>query len=113
VNTTVERGDVASCQPDNSRDNDSVNNANGIDFASFQPDDGNDTPIRICVEVLRASFNQGVEAIKSVLRSWGEDRRWGTVLLLEEIAANELRSLEQLMPQFYDWLSESVLPMNC
>jgi hypothetical protein len=90
-----------------------VHSVERVDFRQFQPDDGDETPLVNCVEVLRASFNKGVEAIKSVLRSWSEDRRWGTVLLLEEIAANELRSLEQLMPQFYDWLSESVLPMNC
>lgn len=90
-----------------------VNGADRVDFRQFQPDDGDDTPLVNCVELLRASFKKGVEAIKSVLRSWSEDRRWGAVLLLEDIAATELRSLEQLMPQFYDWLSESVLPMDC
>jgi hypothetical protein len=90
-----------------------VNGADRVDFRQFQPDDGDDTPLVNCAELLRTSFKKGVEAIKSVLRSWSEDRRWGTVFLLEDIAAAELRSLEQLMPQFYDWLSESVLPMDC
>ncbi|WP_347239096.1 DUF3854 domain-containing protein [Sphaerospermopsis sp. FACHB-1094] len=112
VNTTADGVDFAAGSRDGS-DLSLVNGADGVDFRKFQPDDGDDTPLVNCVEVLRASFNKGVEAIKSVLRSWSEDRRWGTVLLLEEIAAGELRSLEQLMPQFYDWLSESVLPMNC
>ncbi|WP_416242480.1 DUF3854 domain-containing protein [Anabaena cylindrica] len=133
VNTTADGVDFAACSRDandSSLVNDAeqvnfaalqtdgndlalVNGADRVDFRQFQPDDGDETPLINCVEVLRASFNKGVEAIKLVLRSWSEDRRWGTVLLLEEIAANELRSLEQLMPQFYDWLSESVLPMDC
>jgi hypothetical protein len=112
VNTTVDQVDFAACSRD---DNDPslVNGADRVDFRQFQPDDGDDTPLVNCVELLRASLKKGVEAIKSVLRSWSEDRRWGAVLLLEDIAAQELRSLEQLMPQFYDWLSESVLPMDC
>jgi Domain of unknown function (DUF3854) len=133
VNTTVDPVDFGACSGDgnetslvngadgvdfaacsrNGNDLSLVNGADRVDFRQFQPDDGDETPLINCVEVLRTSFKKGVEAIKSVLRSWSEDRRWGTVLLLEEIAAGELRSLEKLMPQFYDWLSESVLPMNC
>ncbi len=112
VNTTVEQVDFVASSRDGN-DLSLVNGADGVDFKQFQPDDGDDTSLVNCVELLRASLKKGVEAIKSVLRSWSEDRRWGTVLLLEDIAATELRSLEQLMPQFYDWLSESVLPMNC
>nr|WP_254446674.1 DUF3854 domain-containing protein [Dolichospermum sp. UHCC 0259] len=112
VNTTVDLVDFAACSRDGN-DPSLVNGADGVDFRQFQPDDGDNTSLVNCVELLRASFKKGVEAIKSVLRSWSEDRRWGTVLLLEDIAAQELRSLEELMPQFYDWLSESVLPMNC
>lgn len=112
VNTTVDIVDFAACSRD-CNDPSLVNGADGVDFKQFQPDDGDETLLIHCVEVLRASFKKGVEAIKSVLCSWSEDRRWGTVFLLEDIAAQELRSLEQLMPQFYDWLSESVLPMYC
>lgn len=133
VNTTVDQVDFVACSRDGN-DLSLVNGVNGVDFApltrdgndlslvngadtvdfrQFQPDDGNDTSLVNCVELLRASFKKGVEAIKSVLCSWSEDRRWGAVFLLEDIAAQELRSLEQLMPQFYDWLSESVLPMDC
>nr|WP_256366783.1 DUF3854 domain-containing protein [Anabaena sp. UHCC 0187] len=112
VNTTVDLVDFAACSR-NGNDPSLVNDADRVDFRQFQPDDGDETLLIHCVELLRTSFKKGVEAIKSVLRSWSEDRRWGTVLLLEDIAAQELRSLEELMPQFYDWLSESVLPMNC
>jgi hypothetical protein len=112
VNTTVDQVDFAACSRDCNHPS-LVNGADRVDFRQFQLDDGDDTSLVNCVELLRASFKKGVEAIKLVLRSWSEDRRWGTVLLLEDIAAQELRSLEQLMPQFYDWLSESVLPMDC
>ncbi|QEI44281.1 hypothetical protein BMF77_pb00029 (plasmid) [Dolichospermum sp. UHCC 0315A] len=112
VNTTVDLVDFAACSRDGNNPS-LVNGADGVDFRQFQPDDGDNTSLVNCVELLRASLKKGVEAIKSVLRSWSEDRRWGAVLLLEDIAAQELRSLEQLMPQFYDWLSESVLPMDC
>ncbi|MGM3305132.1 DUF3854 domain-containing protein [Anabaena sp. WFMT] len=107
---SVERVDFEGLQTDEAS---TSTRSNRVDFRQFQPDDGDETPLINCVELLRTSFKKGVEAIKSVLRSWSEDRRWGTVLLLEEIAVDDLRSLEQLMPQFYDWLSESVLPMNC
>ncbi|WP_026104458.1 hypothetical protein [Anabaena sp. PCC 7108] len=119
VNITADGVDFAAC----SRDGNDLSLANGadrVDFRQFHPDDGDETPLINCVELLRTSFKKGVEAIKSVLRSWSEDRRWGAVLLLEDIAADDLRflrsaslSLEQLMPQIYDWLSESVLPMDC
>nr|WP_246863181.1 DUF3854 domain-containing protein [Dolichospermum sp. UHCC 0315A] len=112
VNTTVDQVDFAACSRDGN-DLSLVNGADGVDFKQFQLDDGDDTSLVNCVELLRTSLKKGVEAIKSVLRSWSEDRRWGAVLLLEDIAATELRSLEQLMPHFYDWLSESVLPMDC
>jgi Domain of unknown function (DUF3854) len=112
VNTTADGVDFAASSRDGN-DSSLVNGVDRVDFRQFQPDDGDETPLINCVEVLRTSFKKGVEVIKSVLRSWSEDRRWGTVLLLEDIAAAELRSLEQLMPQFYDWLSEFVLPMDC
>ncbi|GAX45487.1 hypothetical protein NIES4075_65080 [Tolypothrix sp. NIES-4075] len=76
-----------------------------IDFVDFDPEDGDPTPIRVCVEQLRSGIKHGVDAIKDILQRWSEDRRWCAVLLLEKIAAAELRMLEQMMPQFYTWLS--------
>jgi hypothetical protein len=38
--------------------------------------------------------------------------RWETVLELETIAANELRKLEDQVPEFYALLNEEVLPME-
>ncbi|MBO3458417.1 plasmid replication protein, CyRepA1 family [Aetokthonos hydrillicola] len=70
----------------------------------FEPDDGKPTPIRACVELLRAGIEHGVEAIIAILQSWTTERRWCAVLLLGQIAAHELRRLEQLVPQFYEWL---------
>ncbi|WP_193199949.1 hypothetical protein [Nostoc sp. MG11] len=52
-----------------------------------------------------------VDAIKSIFKRWASDLRWQTVLELEALAVNELRSLEQVEPEFYALLSEEVLPM--
>ncbi|MGI2904344.1 DUF3854 domain-containing protein [Tolypothrix sp. VBCCA 56010] len=76
-----------------------------IDFVDFDPEDGDPTPIQVCVQQLRSGIKHGVDAIKDILQRWSEDRRWCAVLLLEKIAAVELRVLEQMMPQFYTWLS--------
>ncbi|MBD2341642.1 DUF3854 domain-containing protein [Calothrix sp. FACHB-156] len=78
---------------------------NSIDFGIFEPDDGENTPIKTCVELLRDSIKNGVTAVKTMLHTWSEERRWCAVLLLEEIAATELRRLEQIIPDFYVWLS--------
>jgi hypothetical protein len=74
-------------------------------FEDFNPEDGDPTPIRDSVQQLRSGIKHGVDAIKDILQRWSEDRRWCAVLLLEKIAASELRMLEQMMPQFYTWLS--------
>ncbi|BAZ03289.1 hypothetical protein NIES37_73020 (plasmid) [Tolypothrix tenuis PCC 7101] len=76
-----------------------------IDFGVFEPDDGENTPIETCVELLREGIKNGVMAVTAILSNWSEERRWGAVLLLEEIAAAELRRLEQIIPDFYVWLS--------
>ncbi|RCJ18624.1 hypothetical protein A6770_32765 [Nostoc minutum NIES-26] len=65
-----------------------------------------------CVEMLRSGIAQGVEAIKGILKRWTGDLRWETVLELETIAPSSLRSLEAIVPGFYQWLDESVLPME-
>jgi len=62
--------------------------------------------------MLRAGIKQGVDAIQGILKRWAGDLRWETVLELEAIAANELRNLEQSVPQFYQWLDEAILPME-
>ncbi|WP_051039355.1 hypothetical protein [Chlorogloeopsis fritschii] len=76
-----------------------------IDFGDFEPEDGEHTPIKTCVDLLRQGIKNGVTAVKAILSSWSEERRWCAVLLLEEIAAAELRRLEQIIPNFYMWLS--------
>ncbi|MFN6495510.1 MAG: bifunctional DNA primase/helicase, partial [Nostoc sp. DedQUE01] len=65
-----------------------------------------------CVETLRSGIVQGVEALKGILKRWTGDLRWEVVLELEAIALSELRSLEAAIPEFYEWLSEEVLPME-
>jgi hypothetical protein len=74
-------------------------------FEIFNPEDSEETPIHVCVQQLRSGIKHGVDAIKDILQRWSEDRRWCAVLLLEKIASSELRMLEQMMPQFYTWLS--------
>jgi hypothetical protein len=70
------------------------------------------TTLLYCVEILRSGIAKGVDAIKSILKRWRSDLRWETVLELEAIALGELRSLEAAIPEFYEWLSEEVLPME-
>ncbi|WP_242062355.1 bifunctional DNA primase/helicase, partial [Nostoc punctiforme] len=65
-----------------------------------------------CVETLRSGIAQGIEALKGILKRWAGDLRWETVLELEAIALDELRSLESAVPEFYTLLSEEVLPME-
>ncbi|MBD2683361.1 MULTISPECIES: plasmid replication protein, CyRepA1 family [Nostoc] len=70
------------------------------------------TTLLHCVEMLRSGIYQGVDAIKGILKRWTGDWRWETVLQLEAIAADELRLVEAQVPEFYEWLSEKVLPME-
>ena len=115
VDTTeekVEIGDIA--EGFSSEPNKQSSSANphspttNINFEEFEPEDGNATPIKTCVEQLRKGIKHGVDVVSTILKSWSEVRRWCAVMLLEEIAPSELRWLEEVVPQFYDWLSESM-----
>ncbi|NMG09196.1 hypothetical protein [Brasilonema sp. UFV-L1] len=46
------------------------------------------------------AMDAGVEAIIAIGKRWTTDRRWCAVLVLEQIAADDLRRLEEF-PQFY------------
>ncbi|MBD2450522.1 bifunctional DNA primase/helicase, partial [Nostoc sp. FACHB-152] len=70
------------------------------------------TTLLHCVEMLRSGIALGAEAIKGILKRWASDWRWEVVLELDALAANELRSVETLVPEFYSWLDELVLPME-
>jgi hypothetical protein len=70
------------------------------------------TTVLHCVEMLRSSIIQGLEAVKGILRRWTTDLRWLVVLELEAIAEAEVRSLEAAEPEFYSLLSEDVLPIE-
>jgi hypothetical protein len=72
----------------------------------WEPLDGDSTPIQTSLQMLREAIMGGVEAVKATICRWTTERRWCAVLLLEEIASSELRKLEQMIPQFYTWLSE-------
>jgi len=84
----------------------------GMDLASYQPDDGDSTPVERCIQLLREACEQGKLAIKELLSKWSEIRRWGVMLLLEKLAADEIQKLIQEVPEFLAWLNESVLPMT-
>ena len=84
----------------------------GEDTTEFESPPTDRTTLLHCVEMLRSGISRGVDAIKGILKRWTGDLRWETVLELEAIAANELRSLEQSVPHFYQWLSEEVLQME-
>ncbi|MBD2441180.1 plasmid replication protein, CyRepA1 family [Nostoc sp. FACHB-110] len=70
------------------------------------------TTLLHCVEMLRSGITQGASAIKGILKRWASDWRWLVVFELEAIAQDELQDLSQTFPQFYDWLSEDVLPIE-
>ncbi|WP_193199644.1 plasmid replication protein, CyRepA1 family [Nostoc sp. MG11] len=80
----------------------------GVDTTQFNES----TPLLDCVQALRDGIAKGVDAIKGILQRWCSDLRWQAVLELEALAADELRRVEQAVPQFYQWLSEEVLPME-
>ena len=69
------------------------------------PGMGDSTPIQTSLQMLRKAIVGGVEAVKATICSWTSERRWCAVLLLEEVAESELRNLEQMIPEFYAWLS--------
>ena len=84
----------------------------GGDTTEFEPPPTDRTTLLHCVEMLRIGIKHGVEAIKGILKRWAGDLRWETVLELEVLAADELRRVEGVFPDFYEWLNEEVLPME-
>ncbi|MBW4617742.1 MAG: hypothetical protein KME21_32045 [Desmonostoc vinosum HA7617-LM4] len=84
-----------------------------MDTTDFDPNGECDRSlVKTCAQMLKDGIRHGVEAVKSILKRWGTDLRWCAVLELEEVAVNELRQLEELVPQFYALLDELVLPME-
>ncbi|BAZ18955.1 hypothetical protein NIES4071_108400 (plasmid) [Calothrix sp. NIES-4071] len=71
----------------------------------WEPNDGDSTPIKTSLRILLSAIARGIEVVKALFRSWTETRRWCVVMVLEEFAPQYLRQLEQLIPNFYDWLS--------
>lgn len=71
----------------------------------WEPNDGDSTPIKTSLRMLLSAIARGIEAVKALLGSWTETRRWCVVMVLEESASQYLRNLEQLIPNFYEWLS--------
>lgn len=65
-----------------------------------------------CTQALRESLALGADAIKSTLSRWASNLRWQVVLELEALAREELQAIAGALPQFYDWLSEDVLPVE-
>ncbi|WP_392530009.1 plasmid replication protein, CyRepA1 family [Nostoc sp. C117] len=84
----------------------------GEDTTKFESPPTDRITLLHCVEILRSGIKQGVDAIKGILKRWTGDLRWETVLELEAIAANELRLVEDQVPEFYALLNEEVLPME-
>ncbi|MBG1267256.1 plasmid replication protein, CyRepA1 family [Nostoc sp. WHI] len=84
----------------------------GGDTTEFDPPPTDRITLLYCVEILRSGIKQGVDAIKGILKRWVGDLRWETVLELEVLAADELRRVEAAVPDFYEWLDETVLPME-
>ncbi|UKP01126.1 plasmid replication protein, CyRepA1 family [Nostoc sp. UHCC 0870] len=85
---------------------------NGIGNSHCEGADTTPDLVANCVEMLRSGIAKGVSAIKGILKRWSTDLRWQTVLELEAIAPDQMRNLEQSLPDFYQWLSEDVLPME-
>lgn len=105
---------IANCELVSTPPHNAIGNplSGGVDTTQLEPSNGVRPAILHCVETLRSGIAKGVDAIKSILKSWASDLRWQAVLELEASAADELRSLEQAVPEFYALLSEEVLPME-
>jgi hypothetical protein len=71
----------------------------------WEPNDGDSTPIKSSLIMLLSAITRGIEAIKALFKSWTVQRRWCVTQLLEEVAPQQLRKLEQLIPNFYEWLN--------
>ncbi|BBD62917.1 hypothetical protein NIES2109_57670 (plasmid) [Nostoc sp. HK-01] len=84
----------------------------GADTTEPHPDPNNRITLLHCVEMLRSGITKGAEAIKGILKRWATDWRWEVVLKLDTLAQEELQALALAFPQFYDWLSEDVLPVE-
>nr|WP_225912926.1 plasmid replication protein, CyRepA1 family [Nostoc flagelliforme] len=84
----------------------------GEDTTEFESPPTDRITLLHCVEILRSGISRGVDAIKGILKRWQSDLRWETVLELEAIAANELRLVEDQVPEFYALLNEDVLPLE-
>ncbi|WP_414544796.1 DUF3854 domain-containing protein [Nostoc sp. CCY0012] len=84
----------------------------GVDTTQLEPPSTDRTTRLHRVEILRSGIKQGIDAIKNILKPWNEIWRWETVLELEAMAPNVLRQVEAAVPEFYQWLSEAVLPME-
>ncbi|MBD1930374.1 MULTISPECIES: plasmid replication protein, CyRepA1 family [Cyanophyceae] len=82
------------------------------EFGQFEPEDGYHISIKTCVQLLQDAVEKGIDAIKSLLKPWRSERRWGAVLLLERLSEEAFRRLEQMSPDFYNWLDESFLPLE-
>ncbi|MGB6295674.1 MAG: plasmid replication protein, CyRepA1 family [Rivularia sp. (in: cyanobacteria)] len=102
---TGEKGDNAQFEQVNTRKSDNSEHINEVS-ADLEPNDGDSTPIKTSLTMLREAIVGGVEAVFTTISSWTSERRWCAVLLLEEVAASELRNLEQMIPGFYTWLGE-------
>ncbi|MEM1393483.1 MAG: plasmid replication protein, CyRepA1 family [Cyanobacteria bacterium P01_H01_bin.150] len=100
---TGEKGDNAQFEQVNTRKSDNSEHINEVS-ADLEPNDGDSTPIRTSLRMLREAIVGGVEKVKATICSWTCNRRWCAVLLLEEVAASELRKLEHMIPGFYAWL---------
>ncbi|MBE9210866.1 DUF3854 domain-containing protein [Nostoc sp. LEGE 06077] len=84
----------------------------GADTTLARPDPNNRITLLHCVEMLRSGITKGAEAIKGILKRWATDWRWEVVFQLEAVAQDELPEITLAFPQFYDWLSEDVLPVE-
>ncbi|NDJ25936.1 DUF3854 domain-containing protein [Nostoc sp. B(2019)] len=84
----------------------------GVDTTDLESLPSERSPIQAYAQILRDGIRHGVDAVKSILKIWSSDLRWQAVLELEALAANELRSLEQVVPEFYALLTEEALPME-
>ncbi|WP_193199751.1 DUF3854 domain-containing protein [Nostoc sp. MG11] len=105
---------IANCELVSTPPHNAIGNplSGGVDTTDLEPLPSERTPIHICAQMLRDSIRHGVDAIKGILQRWCSDLRWQAVLELEALAANEVRQVEQVVPDFYALLTEEALPME-
>jgi hypothetical protein len=72
----------------------------------LEPNDGYHNDLHAYAELLHDCLEYGVEAIRELLKPWTPEKRWGAVILLEQLSEAAGRQLFEMVPHLHEWLDE-------